>query len=129
MNKKYKHIIIFFLIVACSIAFGPIVNNDFVGYDDNRLIAENSFIQNGINAKSIKWAFTDTHHEYWHPLTWLSLMLDWRLFGSNASGHHLVSLLLHIGAVLFLFLFLNKATKSFWLSVFGGVFCFTSPAR
>jgi len=129
MNKKYKHIIIFFLIVACSIAFGPIVNNDFVGYDDNRLIAENSFIQNGINAKSIKWAFTDTHHEYWHPLTWLSLMLDWRLFGSNASGHHLVSLLLHIGVVLFLFLFLNKATKSLWPSAFAAAIFALHPLR
>ena len=129
MNKKYIYIIIIILVLASAIAFGHIISNDFISYDDYRLITENSHIQYGINTSSMKWAFTDTHHEYWHPLTWLSIMLDWRLFGPNASGHHLVSLLLHIGAVLFLFLFLNKATKSFWLSVFGGVFCFTSPAR
>lgn len=118
-----------FLIVACTIAFGSIVNNDFVGYDDDRLIIENSHILSGINFKSIKWAFTDTHLEYWHPLTWLSLMLDWWLFGFNASGYHFVSLLLHIGAVLFLFLFLNKATKSLWSSAFAAAFFALHPLR
>lgn len=129
MQKKHKYIITFFLIVACAIAFGPIANNDFVGYDDDRLITENSHIQDGIHLNSILWAFTDTHHEYWHPLTWLSLMLDWRLFGANASGHHIVSLLLHIGAVLFLFLFLNKTTKSLWSSAFAAAFFALHPLR
>lgn len=129
MNKKHIYIIVVFLIVACMMAFGQIIDNDFVGYDDDRLITENGFIQDGINAKSIKWAFTDSYHEYWHPLTWLSLMLDWRLFGSNASGYHFVSLLLHIGAALFLFLFLNKATKSLWPSAFAAAFFALHPLR
>ena len=104
MNKKHTYLIIIFLIVACCIAFGRIVGNDFVNFDDPRLITENSHIQNGINTESIKWALTDSHTEYWHPLTWLSIILNWQLFGANASGHHLVSLLLHIGAMVFLFL-------------------------
>ena len=116
MNNKYKYLIIVFLIVASCIAFGRILGNDFVKFDDDRLITANVHVQSGINTESIKWAFTNSSLEYWHPLTWLSIMLNWRLFGANASAHHVVSLLLHIGAVLFLFLFLNKATNRRWTS-------------
>ncbi len=129
MNNKYKYSIVAILIVYCVISFGRIIGNDFVNYDDFRLITENSYIQAGINGQSIKWAFTDSYYEYWHPLTWLSIMMDWRLFGVNASGHHLVSLLLHIGAVLFLFLFLNKATKNLWPSAFAAVLFALHPLR
>ena len=129
MNKKYKYLIIVFLIVASLIAFGRILGNDFVNHDDKRLITENSYIKSGINAESIKWAFTNSRLEYWHPLTWLSIMLEWRLFGANASGYHLVSLLLHIGAVLFLFLFLNKTTKCLWPSAFVAALFALHPLR
>ena len=129
MNKKYIYIITVFLVIASAIAFGRIIGNDFISYDDYRLITENSHIQDGINASSMKWAFTDSYLEYWHPLTWLSIMLDWLLFGANASGHHFVSLLLHIGAVLFLFIFLNKATKSLWPSAFAAAFFALHPLR
>ena len=65
----------------------------------------------------------------WHPLTMISHMLDWNLFGANASGHHLVSLLLHIGAVIFLFLFLNKTTNSIWPSAFTAALFALHPLR
>ena len=122
MNNKYRYLIIVFLIVASCIAFGRILGNDFVNFDDDRLITENVHVQSGINTESIKWAFTNSSLEYWHPLTWLSIMLNWRLFGANASAHYVVSLLLHIGAVLFLFLFLNKATNRLWASAFVAAF-------
>ncbi len=128
-NKKQTYLIIIFLIVACCIAFGRIVGNDFINFDDPRLITKNSHVQNGINTESIKWALTDSHLEYWNPLTWLFIMLDWQLFGTNASGHHLVSLFLHIGAVLFLFLFLNKATKGLWSSAFAAAIFALHPLR
>ncbi|MFZ1036614.1 MAG: hypothetical protein WAN57_05355, partial [Smithella sp.] len=104
MNKKYTTLIIVLLVIACLAAYGRIAGNDFVNYDDYRLITENNYVQTGFNAQSVKWAFTNASLEYWHPLTWLSIMLEWRLFGTNASFYHLVSLLLHIGAALFLFL-------------------------
>ena len=129
MNKKHTYIVTIFLIVACCVAFGRIIGNDFINFDDPRLITENSHVQNGLNSESIKWALTDSHLEYWHPLTWLSIILNWQLFGANASGHHLVSLLLHIGAVLFLFLFLNKATKNIWPSAFAAAFFALHPLR
>jgi len=85
--------------------------------------------QSGINPESIKWAFTSLDVFYWHPITWLSHMLDWSLFGANAGGHHLISLLLHIGAVIFLFLFLNKTTNNIWPSAFAAAFFrLASPA-
>src|SRR4030066_1877258 len=130
MNKKYTNtIIIIFLIAISFIAFGQILGNDFIEFDDYEYIMENNFIKEGLNTKSINWAFTTTYFSYWHPLTWLSHMLDWSLFGSNAGGHHLVSLLLHIGAVLFLFLFLNKATKSLWPSAFVAALFALHPLR
>ena len=129
MNNKYKYLIIVFLIAASFIAFGRTLGNDFVNFDDDRLITENIHVQSGINAENIKWAFTNSSLEYWHPLTWLSIMLEWRLFGANASGYHLVSLLLHIGAVLFLFLFLNKTTKCLWPSAFVAALFALHPLR
>ena len=129
MNKKHTYLIIILLVVACFVAFGRIIGNDFINFDDPRLITENSHVQNGFNSESIKWSLTDSHLEYWHPLAWLSIILNWQLFGANASGHHLVSLLLHIGATLFLFLFLNKATKNIWPSAFAAAIFALHPLR
>ena len=129
MNKKYAYLIIVLLVIACLAAYGRIVGNDFVNYDDYRLITENNYVQTGFDAQSVKWAFTNASLEYWHPLTWLSIMLEWRLFGTNASFYHLVSLLLHIGAALFLFLFLSKATKRLWPSAFVAALFALHPLR
>jgi protein O-mannosyl-transferase len=129
MNKKYTYFVIIFLIIVSCIAFGRIADNDFVTYDDTIFITENMNIQSGFNLESIKWALTTTYFSYWHPMTWLSFMLDWTLFKANPAGTHLVSLLLHIGAVIFLFLFLNKTTKSIWPSAFAAALFALHPLR
>ena len=129
MNKKYTYLVVVLLILASLIAFGRIQSNDFTNYDDPRLITANSHIQTGFNAESIKFAFTNSKLEYWHPITWLSIILDWRLFGDNASGHHLVSLLWHIGSAILLFLFLNKTTGALWPSAFVAAFFALHPLR
>jgi tetratricopeptide (TPR) repeat protein len=129
MNKKYKYLIIVFLIVATFVAFGRIVANDFINFDDDKYITENNYIKSGINTESIKWAFTSSHVSNWHPLTWISHILDWQLFGANASGHHFVSLLLHIGSAILLFLFLIKTTGSLWPSAFVAAFFALHPLR
>ena len=128
-NKKYIYLIIVILIISSFIAFGRIVGNDFVDYDDVAFITVNSHIQAGFNAESIKWALTTSLHSYWHPLTWLSIILDWRLFGANAGGHHLVSLLWHIGSAILLFLFLSKTTGSLWPSAFVAALFALHPLR
>ena len=129
MNKKYKYLIIVFLIVASFIAFGRIVANDFINFDDNVYITENNHIKAGLNSETIKWAFSAVVSSNWHPLTLLSHALDWSLFGANASGHHLVSLLLHIGSAILLFLFLSKTTGSLWPSAFVAALFSLHPLR
>ncbi|MBN1364330.1 MAG: tetratricopeptide repeat protein [Syntrophaceae bacterium] len=129
MKRKYTYLIVILLIIVSFIAFGRIAGNDFINSDDDQYITENNHIKSGLNEESIKWAFTTIHFTYWHPLTWLSHMLDWSLFGTDASSHHLVSLFLHIGAVLFLFLFLKKATNNILPSFFAAALFALHPLR
>ena len=129
MKKKNIYLMVIFLIVASCVAFGPVTGNDFIKYDDDMFITENNPVKSGINPESLQWAFTTAYLSYWHPLTWLSHMLDWSLFGTNASGHHIISLLLHIGAVIFLFLFLYTTTKHLWPAAFATAFFALHPLR
>ena len=129
MNTKHAFLIIIFLIVASCVAFGRVATNDFINFDDDYYITENNQIKSGINSGSIEWAFTSLAVSNWHPLTWISHTLDWSLFGANPSGHHLVNLLLHIGAVIFLFLFLNKTTNKIWPAAFAAAFFVLHPLR
>ncbi len=130
MKQRYTYPIIVFLIIFSCAAFGRIAGNDFIpSTDDSMYITENKHVQSGFNQESITWAFTTTYFGYWHPLNLISHMLDWKLFGVDASGHHLVSMFLHIGAVIFLFLFLSKTTGDIWLSAFASAFFALHPLR
>ena len=129
MKKKYTYLIVIFLIVASCAAFGRVAGNDFINFDDDKYITGNNHIKAGINSKSIKWAFTNVVIGNFHPLTMLSHTLDWSLFGANPAGHHLISLLLHIGAVIFLFFFLNKTTNNIWPSAFAAALFALHPLR
>jgi protein O-mannosyl-transferase len=129
MKKKYTYFVIIALIVASFAAFGRIAGNDFINLDDPGYITDNHIVQSGLNLQNIKWAFTAVVLSNWHPLTLLSHMADWRFFGADASGHHIVSLLLHIGAVIFLFLFLNKTTNKLWPAAFAAAFFALHPLR
>ncbi len=106
------------LTLATTAVFWQVCTYDFVNYDDPEYVYENPNIQAGITLKAIKWAFTTSHASIWHPLAWLSHMLDWQLFGPNAGGHHLTSLILHIANTLLLFTVLKQMTHRFWPSAF-----------
>lgn len=129
MDKKYKYLIVVFLIVSSLFAFGRITGNDFINFDDPRYITENPQVKSGINLQTIKWAFSTVCSGHWHPLTLLSHTLDWDVFGANAFGHHLINLLLHIGSALFLFFLLNRMTKNLWTSAFVAAFFALHPLR
>jgi len=129
MNKNYKYLIIILLILTSLIAFGSIIGNDFINFDDNVYITENNYIKAGLNLETIKWTFSAVVSSNWHPLTLLSHALDWSLFGANAGGHHLVSLLWHIGSAILLFLFLSKTTGSLWPSAFVAALYALHPLR
>lgn len=129
MNKKITFIILAVLIAACLASYGRILNNGFVDYDDEDYLTRNINVQSGLSPANIKWAFTAVVSANWHPLTLISHMLDWSLFGDYAGGHHLVSLLLHIGNVLLLFLILSKATGNFWPAAFAAALFALHPLR
>jgi len=129
MKNKNKNLIIALLVLFCAAAFGRISGNDFVNYDDNVYLTENLHVQSGFNFQTVKWAFSSAGVGNWHPLTMLSHMLDWQLFGAHAAGHHLMSLFFHIGAVIFLFLFLSKTTRALWPSAFAAAFFALHPLR
>ena len=113
-----KIFICLFLIGATLAVFWALKNNEFVNLDDNVYVTENLYVQAGLTFKGLSWAFTTTHASNWHPLTWLSHMLDCQLFGLKPTGHHLTSLLLHIVNTLLLFLVLRRMTGALWRSSF-----------
>ncbi len=100
------------------VAYEPVRYNGFVDYDDGGYIVENPNVKGGITADSVIWAITKGHAANWHPLTWLSHMLDCELFGLNPSYHHLMSVMLHTINALLLFWILKGATGSIWASAF-----------
>jgi tetratricopeptide (TPR) repeat protein len=106
------------LILATSAAYWQVTGHDFVLLDDNEYVYENSHVQSGLTSESIIWAFTTTHAGFKIPLTWLSLMLDFELYGLNAGGYHLTNLLLHLANVLLVFFILKLMTGALWRSAF-----------
>ncbi|MGD9036213.1 MAG: hypothetical protein PVF10_06640, partial [Syntrophobacterales bacterium] len=76
------------LITAVLLVYGQVGDHEFVNYDDNVYITDNAQVQRGITGNGIIWAFTTSHTGNWHPLTWISHMLDCELYGLNPKGHH-----------------------------------------
>lgn len=109
------------LIIITLAAFWRVFYCDFLNYDDNYYVTENTWIKDGITSSSIKWAFTTGYQSNWHPLTWISHMVDYQLFGLSPVGHHAMNLLLHMLSVLVLFAILTKTTRFPWRSAFVAV--------
>jgi Tfp pilus assembly protein PilF len=105
-----------FLIVATFAVFGHVQNHAFLNFDDNAYVTENRQVQSGLTPEGVTWAFTTMYAANWHPLTWLSHMLDCQLYGLNPSGHHLTNLVFHIASTLLLFLVLKRMTGALWRS-------------
>jgi len=89
----------------------PVGNFEFQSYDDQRYVAANPIIKAGLTRQGVEWAF-GFHVSNWHPLTWISHMLDAQLFGMNAGAHHLVNLSLHVANIILLLLVLNRMTRA-----------------
>src|SRR5205814_3853167 len=102
MNRRWITVGVAVLLAALTwVVFGQTLRHDFVNYDDQRYVYQNTKITGGLSAAGIVWAFTHVHSENWHPLTTISHMLDCQLYGLKAGGHHFTNLLLHaIGAIL-----------------------------
>ena len=111
-------LILFLLIVCVIITYHQMINFNFVGYDDEIYITENKHMKEGVTLKGAAWALTTFHGSNWHPITWISHMLDCELYCLNPSGHHLTNLQLHILNTLLLFLLLKNMTGAVWKSAF-----------
>lgn len=113
-DKKKIVLVMAVMIIGCLAAFGRVAGNGFINFDDPGYITQNDHVQSSFNIENIKWAFTSTAESNWHPLTWISHILDWKIFAGSAGGHHLVSLFLHTGSALLLFFFLYRTTQTVW---------------
>ena len=89
----------------------------FISWDDPEYVTDNAAVRQGLTLANLVWAFTAFHAANWHPLTWLSHMLDVSLFGMDARGHHATSVLLHAANTLLLYAFLVRATGQRWRAV------------
>jgi tetratricopeptide (TPR) repeat protein len=117
-NRRRTISVCVLLTVATLASFWPVVRCDFINFDDLIYVVENPAVQAGFTWKTVVWAFTTDCAANWHPLTWLSHMLDAQLFGLNPGGHHLTSLLLHTANTLLLFFLLRQMTGALWRSGF-----------
>ena len=105
-----------FLIVTTLAVYQQVRNHDFINLDNNLYITENDQVQKGLSRESVVWAFTTTHAANWHPITWLSHMLDFQLYGLNPKGHHLTNVFFHLLNTLLLFFVLQRMTGALWRS-------------
>ncbi len=117
-NKLYVISICVALVLATIIAYEPVRHNDFVGYDDPKYITKNPNVSGGITRQSVIWAFTKSYSANWHPLTWLSHMLDCEIYGLNPLGHHITNVLIHTANSVLLFWVLRKMTGTIWPGAF-----------
>ena len=117
------------LIALVASAFYPVLRNGLINLDDPGYVALNSHIQRGLTWDSLKWAFTAVDSANWHPLTWLSHMLDYQVFGERVWGHHLSSLILHGLNTVALFVVFRGLTGSLWRSFFVAALFGVHPLR
>ena len=92
------------LAVITWLVFGQTLGHEFINYDDPDYVFENAEVMKGLTLHGIAWAFTHSHSHNWHPLTTITHMLDCHLYGLKAGGHHCTNVVLHILAVVLLFL-------------------------
>jgi uncharacterized membrane protein YqjE len=117
-TKKRLLIICLLLIIATFMAFWQVTRCDFTNFDDPEYVTDNGQVQDGLTVEGILWACTTGHAANWHPLTWISHMVDVELFGLQPGWHHLTSLLFHLASTLLLFLVLHRMTQALWRSAF-----------
>ena len=111
-RKNRQAVLVCLLLAAVTLAvFWPVRLNDFLSqYDDQDYVTANPQVRQGLSWEAVTWAFRTGHAANWHPLTWLSHMLDVQLFGLNPAGHHLTSLFFHVANTSCIFLFLSRTT-------------------
>jgi tetratricopeptide (TPR) repeat protein len=117
------------LALVVGVVFGQTLGYEFVNYDDAVYVYENAQVSQGLSLRGIEWAFTYGNIGHWHPLTWLSHMLDCQFYGLNPGGHRLTNILLHTATTILLFLVLRRMTGFLWRSAFVAAVFAIHPLR
>ena len=118
-----------FLLLAVAAVFGQTLNYGFINLDDDACLTQNPYVMDGLSLKSVGWAFTNYRVGNWDPLTWISHIADWQVYGNRAWGHHLTNLLLHAATTILLFLLLRQMTGRFWPSALVAALFAIHPLR
>src|SRR6185437_6449695 len=106
------------ILVSTLAAYCSVIHFEFVAYDDIRYVVEDQHLRDGFAARNFHWIFFSYLPDNWFPLTRLSYLLDYRLFGVNSAWYHAENVLIHAAAAVLLFLFLRRATDARWPSAF-----------
>jgi tetratricopeptide (TPR) repeat protein len=117
-NRLRVGLISLALALATAAVYWQVQGHEFINLDDPDYVSDNQQVLNGLTWNGLVWAFTSAHAANWHPLTWLSLMLDCELSKSTARACHTTNMLLHIANTLLLFWVLKKMTGAVWRSAF-----------
>ena len=118
-----------FLVAAVWVVFGQTAGFGFVNLDDNVYVFENPKLAGGLSLEGIAYAFTHAECHLYHPLTMMSLRLDYQLYGLHAGGYHLTNVLIHTASVILLFLILRRMTGALWRSAFVAAVFAIHPLR
>jgi tetratricopeptide (TPR) repeat protein len=117
------------LVLAVFVVFGQTTDFEFVNCDDDQYVYDNPHVTQGLTAKNVAWAMTADAASNWHPLTWMSHMLDCQWYGLRPGGHHLTNVLLHAATSVLLFLVLWRMTGDLWPSAFVAAVFAIHPLR
>jgi Flp pilus assembly protein TadD len=114
LSKRYARWLIGLTLAFLTLAvFAQVAGFGFVEFDDGKYVVDNPHIRQGLTFRSISWAFSTMYFANWHPLTWISYLLDYEIFGLNPMGYHLTNLLFHVLNVCLFFVVLHNLTGSF----------------
>jgi protein O-mannosyl-transferase len=115
--------------ILTFLLYWPTLSYDFISFDDPQYVTGNSGVTSGITWSNLYWAFTSAHAANWHPLTWISHMLDCELYKLNPSGHHLTNILFHAANSTLALLLLHRMTGALWRSIAVAAFFAWHPLR
>ncbi|MBN1105173.1 MAG: tetratricopeptide repeat protein [Deltaproteobacteria bacterium] len=117
-SQRVERLLCLLLLVVTLAIYQGVTEYEFVNFDDIQYVTDNPHVRSGITLRGLRWAFAESHAGNWHPLTWISHMLDCQLFGLRPGMHHLVNLLFHMLNTVLLFLVFSRATGALWRSAF-----------
>jgi cytochrome c-type biogenesis protein CcmH/NrfG len=128
-DRRITIAVCIFLTAIIWLVFGQTLSHDFINFDDDRYVYENSEVSRGLTLDGLKWVLTHSHASLWHPLTTLSHMADCQIYGLRPAGHHFTNVVLHnLGAIL-LFLVFRGMTGCIWQSAFVATIFAIHPMR